>query len=96
MKVGDQVKVYPHGSPDKSAIGEVAKLSSNGLSIAVIFGDKPPFFRVKDGYAIHVNFGATMLARREELDGKPWGPWIEIFHEGHYEIEEIDGKETRS
>ena len=89
MKAGDKVKVYPHGSPEESAVGEVAMFSSNGCAIAVVFGDKPPFFRVEDGYAIHLNLGATMLARRVELDGRPWGPWVEMFHKGHYEIEEL-------
>jgi hypothetical protein len=88
MKVGDRVKVYPHGSPGESAIGEVEMLSDNGRAIAVVFGDKPPFFRAKDGYAIHLNLGATLLARRGE-NGKSLGPWIEVFHEGRYEIEEL-------
>ena len=35
------------------------------------------------------------LARtiRVELNGVPWGPWVESFNGGHYEIEaEDDGK----
>ena len=38
---------------------------------------------------IHPTHGIVMLAAREELNGAPWGPWIETFGGGHFEIEEL-------
>lgn len=89
MKTGDRVKVYPHGSPDQSAVGKIAIISSNQLSIAVGFMDKPPFAIVKDGVAIHPEHGIMLFASRVEIGGEPWGPWVEMFGGGHYEIEAI-------
>lgn len=91
MKAGDLVRVYPHGSPAKEARALVVLLSENGRSIALAFGEaSPPFAIVKGGgVALHPEHGIMMLAGREELDGKPWGPWIETFGGGHYEIEEL-------
>jgi len=89
MKTGDQVRVYPHGSPGKSAIGTISIVSANQRSIAVIFEDSPPFaVSGKVGVAILPGQGIVMLATRGELNGEPWGPWIEFFGRGHYEIEE--------
>lgn len=89
MKSGDQVRVYPHGSPGKVAVGTIAIISDNQRSIAVGFGDSPPFaVSGKAGVAIHPEHGVMMLAHRGELEGKPWGPWVEMFGGGHYEIEE--------
>lgn len=93
MKAGDAVRVYPHGSPAKAATAKVIMLSPNERSIALSFADSPPFAIVKGGgAAIHPEHGLMMLAHREELDGKPWGPWIEMFGGGHYEVEEITEK----
>lgn len=86
----DVVRVHPHGSPDRSALAKVLMISTNQRSIAVAFDDKPPFAVDKSGgAAIHRDLGKIMmLASRSELHGKPWGPWIEMFGGGHYEIEE--------
>lgn len=91
MRQGDQVRVYPHGSPDRAATATVTMLSANCRSIALAFGEtSPPFVIVKGGgAAIHPEHGLMLLAHREELDGKPWGPWVELFGEGHYEVEEL-------
>lgn len=89
MKVSDQVRVYSHGDESQAAIGTVVLLSANGRSIAVGFGDKPAFAITKGGVAYHPDHGVMLLATREEIDGKPWGPWVEAFGGGHYEIEEI-------
>lgn len=89
MIAEQKVRVWPHGSPDKAAIGIVAMISANQRSIAVSFWDPPPFaVSGKAGVAIHPALGIMMLATRAEVDGKPWGPWVEMFGKGHYEIEE--------
>ena len=91
MKAGDRVTVYPHGSPDKAAEATVLIISSNGRSIAVAFEDNPPFAIIRGQMAaiIHPEHGLIMLATREELNGRPWGPWVEMAGRGHYEIEEL-------
>ena len=89
MKIGDRVKVYPHGKPELSAKGKVLILS--GRSIAVGFEDKPRFAISREGVLIHPTEGIVMMAGRTELNGAPWGPWIESFNGGHYEIEEDNG-----
>jgi hypothetical protein len=86
IKTGDVVYVWPHGSDDQRALAKVLLLSSNGLSIAVSFEDRPPFV-LGPTMAVHVSGGIVMMAGRTELEGKPWGPWVEIFGGGHYEIE---------
>jgi len=88
MRTGDRVKVYPHGAPELSSPGHVALISANQLSIAVGFLEKPPFAIVPDGMAVHPEHGLMLLAMREQLHGEPWGPWIEMFSGGHFEIEE--------
>lgn len=88
---GQNVRVYPHGNPDQAADGTVMLISGNQRSIAVAFGDFPPFaFRGGAQVAIHVEFGAMLFATREELDGVPWGPWVELGFGDHYEIEAIE------
>jgi hypothetical protein len=84
------VRVYPHGSPHLATTGKVLILSSNERSIAVGFEDKPRFAILREGVLIHPTEWIVMMAGREELNGKPWGPWIETFNGGHYEIEEIN------
>ena len=85
---GDKVRVYPHGSPKLATTAEVLIISDNQRAIAVAFGDAPPFVTSKAGVAIHPEHGVVLLAKREILNGKPWGPWVETFGGGHYEIEE--------
>jgi hypothetical protein len=87
---GQIVKVYPHGSPDKSAPGEVLLISENGLSILVMFEDSPPFRFVDGGGVLMTDRGIPFFGRREQLNGEAWGPWIEMFGGGHYEIEEAN------
>jgi hypothetical protein len=86
---GDMVRVYPHGSPKQSAEAKVIMLSSNGRSIAIGFSDKPPFAITRAGMMVHAEYGIVMLAMRAELNGQPWGPWVEVVDGGHYEIEAI-------
>ena len=88
MKTGDVVRVYPHGSPELAAPAKIIVVG-NDASIAVAFGDKPPFVTAGHGLAVHPMFGVVMLARREMLNGRPWGPWIELIGGGHYEMEEL-------
>ena len=84
MKRGDQVRVYPHGSPDQTADGTVMLLSENERSIAVSFDHLPPFvFQKAPLIGLHPEHGVVLLAYRHEI-----GPWIELAGGGHYEIEE--------
>lgn len=88
MKAGDTVRVYPHGNESVAAPATVVMISENQRSIALGFGDPPGFVVSGGGAAFHPEHGMMMLARREELNGKPWGPWVEVFAQGHFEIEE--------
>ena len=88
---GQSVRVYPHGDPGQIATGTVILVSSNQRSIAVAFEHLPSFaFRDGKDVAIHSDHGVMLLAMRVELNGVPWGPWVELGHGGHYEIEAID------
>jgi len=87
---GDRVKVYPHGAPDKWAEATVLIISTNKRAIAVAFDDKPPFVIDPRGMTIHRELcKIVMMAARAELDGKPWGPWVEEMAGGHFEIEAL-------
>ena len=88
MKVDELVIVYPHGSPELAAEATVVMISANERSIAVAFGDPPGFQTAGRGIAIHPDFGVMLFAHRVELNGRPWGPWVELFHGGHFEIED--------
>jgi hypothetical protein len=91
LKTGDKVRVYPHGSPEQAAPAKVAILSENERAIAVGFDNRPPFaIDTNDPLAmtVHPDHGIMLFASREALNGVPWGPWIEIFGKGHFEIEE--------
>jgi len=91
MKRGDQVRVCPHGESRRSAVATVAIISENQLAIGVGFPDKPPFaVNAPGSMAIHPQLGVMLFAHRETLNGKPWGPWVEIFGGGHYEIEPVE------
>lgn len=90
MKTGDKVLVYPHGEEKLRWKAHVFIISDNGRSIAIGFDHVPPFLKTRKGVLVHMTAGKiTMLLSREALDGVPWGPWIDIFHGGHFEIEEI-------
>jgi hypothetical protein len=84
---GQRVRVYPHGSPDQAAVGDVLLISGNQRSIAVRFDHLPPF---AFGPALpHIGVsaeGIVLLAYRLEV-----GPWIEVKNQGHYEIE-VEGE----
>lgn len=84
MKTGDTVWIYPHGSPRESFAATIDLLSSNGRSIALRLHGKPPWCQIADGFILHQeDFRIAMLLYREKV-----GPWIEVVHHGHYEIEE--------
>lgn len=72
---GDDVRVYPHGSPEQAAIGRVITCSEDQRSIMIGFPDKPPFVTFADSQVL-------FLGLRYDI-----GPWIELTREGHYEIE---------
>jgi hypothetical protein len=90
MKLGDTVRIYPHGDPATVAQARVMIASKNGLSMVVDFEEPPPFYRPSmTGVFIHRITGrVTMLLSRQELNGAPWGPWVEMTGGGRYEIEE--------
>lgn len=80
MKAGDAVRVYVHGDEATAAVGHIVLLKDQ--YIAVGFATLPPFvMRKRAG-------GVMLIAYRETLNGKLWGPWIELLGSGHYEIEE--------
>lgn len=88
---GDKVRVHPHGDETRVGIGTVLIVSENQLSIAVAFGDPTPAIDSMKGVAIDPEHGIILLAKREELNGVPWGPWVCIFTGNHYEIEGHNG-----
>jgi hypothetical protein len=91
MRIGDLVRVYPHGAPQDACTATVLLFSENGRAIAIVFSDMPRFRIGGDGIMIHRATGqALMLASREfTTDGRPCGPWVEVKNGGHYEIEEM-------
>jgi len=88
---GQRVRVYPHGSPEQAAPGAVLIISANQRSIAVAFDDKPPFVIDRSGgmTLLRDEGKLVMLAMREEIGGRPWGPWVEHRGGGHFEIEAL-------
>ncbi len=91
LQAGDTVRVFPHGKPECSALATVAICSENERAIAVGFDSRPPFALGDPlcAIAIHPEYGIMLFASREAIDGKPWGPWIEMIGGGHYEMEKI-------
>jgi hypothetical protein len=86
VKVGDTVWIHPHGSRRDVVPATVETVSSNQRAIAVRLHDKPVWCRIDDGFLLHREHGEiAMLLYREKF-----GPWIEIVHQGHYEIEETE------
>jgi hypothetical protein len=84
MTAGSRVRVFPHGQPELAAVGTIRLISGSQRSIAVTFGDPPPFaFAQGAPMPVHVEEGITFLAFREKV-----GPWIELLGMGHYEIED--------
>ena len=84
MKTGATIWIHPHGSPREAVAATIDLISSNGRSIALRLHGKPPWCRITDGFFLHQeDFRIAMLLYREKL-----GPWIEVVHHGHYEIEE--------
>lgn len=89
MKTGDLVTIYPHGHDELGWRARVEICSANQRAIGVAFDTVPPFLNVREGALVHMKTGKiVMLLTRETLEGKPWGPWIEVVGGGHYEIEE--------
>ena len=84
MKSGDTVWIHPHGSPHENVAATIDLISANQRSIAIRLHEKPAWCRVADGFFLHQGHGQiAMLLYREKF-----GPWIEMVHQGHYEIEE--------
>ena len=84
MKNGDTVWIHPHGSPQDAVPATIDLISANERSIALRLHEKPVWCRIADGFFLHQEHGQiAMLLYREKL-----GPWIEMVHQGHYEIEE--------
>jgi hypothetical protein len=91
MKVGDTVRIYPHGSPATVARATVLIASKNGLSVGVDFEEPPPFYEEDDkGFFVdRVTGRVCMLLVRRELNSVPWGRWIDVANDDrHYEIGE--------
>jgi len=38
--------------------------------------------------AVHAEHGLMLIAYRQMFREEPWGPWIELFGGGHFEIED--------
>jgi hypothetical protein len=87
IRAGDQLRVFPHGDPTLAATARVLMISPNQRSIAVAFADKPPFATAGPSLAIHPDYGVMLFALRAEIGGEPWGPWVELFGQGHFEME---------
>ena len=85
MKVGDTVYLYPHGSPQEAVKATVALLSANQLDILLLMEDRPWF--ATDPILL-TGCGVPFFGSRLHLNGAAWGPWVENFSGGHYEIEE--------
>ncbi len=94
MKPGDRVRIYPHGSPEKSAEAVVILYGEKEppkASLAVAFGETfPPFATAGQGAAITPEHGIVMLLYNLGI-----GPWIEMFGQGHYEIELVASSAAR-
>lgn len=89
MKTGDTVWIHPHGSPQEAVAATIDLISNNERSIAVRLHNKPAWCRIADGFLLHRDDGhIAMLLYREKV-----GPWIELVHRGHYEIEETKPNE---
>jgi len=81
MKAGDTVQIHVHGKPAAVATATIMLASKNQRSLAVEFPEPPIFCKriLDSGGQIGINretCRVTMLLMREELDGKPWGPWV--------------------
>ena len=84
MKTGATVWIHPHGSPREAVPATVDLISSNGRSVALRLREKPTWCRITDGFFVHPeDLRIAVLLHREKI-----GPWIELVHHGHYEIEE--------
>ena len=90
MKLGDTVRIYPHGDPATVAQARVMIASKNGLSVVVDFEEPPPFYRPgAAGVFIHRITGRhTIVLMRREFHDAPWGSWEAAAGGDHYELEE--------
>jgi hypothetical protein len=85
IKTGQRVRVYPHGSPAKAAVGNVVLISSNQRAIAVCFEEVPPFAFSQELPLIGIHPDGIMLLACRADDAL--GPWVELASACHYEIE---------
>ena len=84
MKADDTIWIHPHGAPQEAVAATVVMVSCNERAIALRLHAKPVWCRMAEGFFLHQDHGQiTMLLYREKF-----GPWIELVHQGHYEIEE--------
>lgn len=89
MKTGDLVTVYPHGHDELGWRGRVEICSRHQRALAIAFDKVPPFLDTHLGVMQHMKTGRiVLLLEREQINGKPGGPWVEIFGGAHYEVEE--------
>lgn len=89
MRKGDTVRVWPYGRDGEASLGKVLSVSSGARAIVVSFGENPAF-RSEAGQVVNSEHGVMLLAMRQ---AKPWGPWIDLFGSGHYEIEPGNSQE---
>jgi hypothetical protein len=84
MCSGDSVRVFPHGSPERAAVGVLEGVTDASSEVAssyvvmVLFDTMPPF--AKGGEPpirmVLINYGL--------------GPWVEPGRGGHYEVESVE------
>lgn len=86
MRKGDTVRVWPYGRDGEASLGKVLSVSSGARAIVVSFGENPAF-RSEAGQVVNSGHGVMLLAMRQAPAGEPWGPWIDLFGSGYYEIE---------
>lgn len=70
MKKGDSVYVSPADDAKCRALGQIVIASENNNSMAVVFRDKPVWFRMTDGCFLSPS-GLVMLMWRDGL-GEAW------------------------
>jgi hypothetical protein len=85
MGRADTVMAHPHGAPCQAVKATVNLISGNDRSIALRLHEKPSWVRIAEGVLLHrEDLRIEMLLMRASV-----GAWIEVAHQGHYEIEEV-------
>ena len=77
MRMGDEVRVFPHGQEELAATGMVLAIDEG--AIVVYFDERPRF---ASGAKSSVTGITVFRAWRFAV-----GPWVEVHGGGHYEIE---------